>query len=115
MKSNGGSLLPSRKTQDEPWWFSPSVFDIIPTEKTIRRCKLHPLLIQKILTSMAEARFPTRPKRAKMNWLEPVFVGGAMYQLSCHIDRNEKIIVVTNIRVPKKMRKPKKRKKPYRR
>lgn len=114
MKSNGGSPLPSRKTRDKPWWFSPSVFNIIPTEKTIRRCQLHPLLIQKILTTMAGARFPTRPKRAKMNWLEPVCVDGAMYQLSCHIDRNEKIIVVTNIRVPKKMRKPKKRK-PYRR
>lgn len=96
--------MSSRKKKEDPWWYSPSIFEIIPTEKAIRRCQLHSLLIQKILIAMANARFPTRPRRAKRNWVEPVYVDGAMYQLSCHVDGKEKVIVVTNIRPPKKMR-----------
>lgn len=51
---------------------------------------------------MARNRYPTRPKRAKKSWAEPVCIEGMTYVLSCHIDEEEKLIVVKNIRVPKK-------------
>lgn len=92
---------------DNPWWYYPYVNEIIPTEKAIKRCRLHPLKIQQILSTMARARFPTRPKRAKKSWLEPVCVDYVTYQLSCHIDAREHAIVVTNIRVPRGMKKRK--------
>ena len=94
----------SRKKRPDPWWYSPSRFQVIATPKAIRYCKLPPLLIQKILSTLADAKFPTRPKRAKRNWVEPVCTDGTMYQLSCYVDINQKMIVVTNIRIPKKMR-----------
>ena len=100
-------VLPDRKEREELWWFSPSVHQIIATDKAIKRCNLPPLLIQRIFTTMAEARYPTRPKRAKTSWLEPVCVDGVTYQLSCMLDKEEKMIVVKNIRTPVKPRRKK--------
>ena len=97
----------SRKERPEPWWYSPTRFQVIATPKAIRNCELPALLIQKILNALADSRFPTRPRRAKRKWVEPVCVGEAMYQLSCSVDVIEKMIVVTNIRPPKKMRRVK--------
>jgi hypothetical protein len=98
-------MLPSRKKKEDPWWYSPTEFQIIATERAIRRCQLHPLLIQKIFVAMAKRRYPTRPKRAKRKWVELVCVDDVFYQLSCHV--NEDMIVVTNISINKKVRKPK--------
>jgi threonyl-tRNA synthetase len=91
----------SRKKQADPWWFSPTQFDIIAIAKVYRR--LPYLAVQKVLYTLAQAKYPTRPKRAKNDWMESVYVDGATYQLSCRIDENEKKIVVTNIRPPKGM------------
>jgi hypothetical protein len=98
--------LPSNKKQKgDLWWFSPSIFQIIATPKALKRCELDPILIQKIFCTMANARYPTRPKRARKNWVENVTVDGALYQLNCFVDENPKMIVVTDIRPPKEMRK----------
>jgi len=48
---------------------------------------------------MAEKKYPTRPRRAKKNWLEEVLVDGGKVYLSCHVE--EEKIVVTNIDVRK--------------
>lgn len=97
--------MSSRKERDSPWWFSPTRFDIIAIDKVYR--KLPNLVVQKVLYTMAQAKYPTRPKRAKYAWMESVCVDGATFQLSCRIDENNKKIVVTNIRPPSKMvRKP---------
>jgi hypothetical protein len=61
-------------------------------------------LLSKIFDALAKARYPTRPKRARRNWVENVSVGGTMFQLNCFVDENTKMIVVTNIRAPKEMR-----------
>jgi len=100
--------MPSREKQEDPWWFSPSVFQMIATDKAIRRCQLSSLLIQKILSTLAKARYPTRPKRARKNWVENVCVDGTMYQLNCYVDENTKMIVTTDIRPPKEMRRTQK-------
>lgn len=72
------------------------------TPRAISRSKLPPLLIQKIYATLAEAKFPTRPVRAKNNWCELVCVDGTTYQLSCDLDKIEKMIVVKDIRVPRR-------------
>jgi hypothetical protein len=93
--------MPSRKEKDAPWWFSPTKFDITAINKVYR--KLPYLKVQKIFYIMAQAKYPTRPRRAKNEWMESVCVDGSTYQLSCRIDENNKKIVVTNIRPPKGM------------
>jgi len=106
--SSWGVMLSSRKKREDPWWYSPSIFQIIATDKAIRRCQLAPLLIQKILNTLAKVRYPTRPKRARKNWVENVWVDGIMYQLNCFVDEKTKMIVATDIRAPKEMRRPRK-------
>jgi hypothetical protein len=93
--------MPSRKKLEDPWWFTPSIFDVVAIDKVYR--KLSATLVQKILYTMTKAMYPTRPRRAKDTWFEPVCLDGATFQLSCRIDENNKKIVVTNIRPPKKM------------
>lgn len=99
--------MPSRKEKEDPWWFKPLDLQIFVTEKAVRKCKLHSLKIQAIITAMVKAKYPTRPRRAKRSWVEPVCVDGEFYHLSCHIDNDEKRIVVKNIRVPRKVRRTK--------
>ena len=94
--------MPSRKKQEDPWWFTPSQFDAIAAAKVYR--KLTPELIQKILYTMTSAKYPIRPRRAKDTWLESARLDGQTYQLSCRIDEGNKKIVVTNIRAPREMR-----------
>lgn len=96
--------MPSKIIDEDPWWFSPSIFQVIATDKAIRRCQLPALLIQRILYVLATTRYPSRPKRARKNWIENVFVDGVLYQLNCFVDENTKMIVVTDIRAPKEMR-----------
>jgi hypothetical protein len=102
--------MSSRKKPNDPWWFSPSIFDVVAIDKVYQQSKLPPLLIQKVLHALAEARFPTRPRRAKKEWVESVYVDGTTFVLSCHIDQNEKKIVVKNIRPTKKLTRPKRHK-----
>ena len=98
--------LPSKKKKEEdPWWFSPSMFQVIATEKAIRRCQLDGTLIQRIFNALTKARYPSRAKRARKDWVENVTVDGALYQLICHVDDKTKMIVTTDIRPPKEMRK----------
>jgi hypothetical protein len=80
---------------------TPTIFDTVAINKVYRR--LPYLLVQRVLYTLAKAQYPTRPRSAKDTWIEPVSLEGAMYQLSCRIDENNKKIVVTNIRPPKKM------------
>ena len=82
--------------------------DIFPVEKIYQ--KLTHQQVNKILFTMAQKKYPTcRPLRPKSSWVESVLVKGIDYVLTCHVDVNAEIIVVTNIRVPKKMKKVKKR------
>ena len=93
--------MPFHGKDDAPWWFSPTQMDIIAVEEIYQQLS-HPV-VQKIFYTMAQKRYPTcRPNRAKSAWVEPVNVSGTKYLLSCHIDENSKLIVVTYIRVPKK-------------
>lgn len=101
MKFNEGLKLSSRKKQDDPWWFSPTQFDVVAIDKVYRH--LPYLLIQRVLRALTKAQYPTRPRRAKDTWIEPVSLEGTMYQLSCRIDEENRKIVVTHIRFPKKM------------
>lgn len=96
------------KKKEDPWWFSPSIFQVQATDKAIRCAHLDSLLLQKIFYTLAKARYPTRPRRARKNWIENVYVDGTMYQLNCFIDENAKMIVVTDIRSPKEMRRTRK-------
>lgn len=94
--------MPSKKNQgDDPWWFSPTQFDVVAKAKVYRY--LPYLLIQRVMKELAKTQYPTRPKRAKDTWIEPVRMEGTTYQLSCRIDEVNKKIVVTHIRFPKKM------------
>lgn len=98
--------MPSKKKKEEdPWWFSPSIFQVIATEKAIRRCQLDGLLIQRIFNALVKARYPSRAKRAGKDWVENVTVDGALYQLICYVDEKTNMIVATDIRPPKQMRK----------
>jgi hypothetical protein len=110
VKFNGGSELPSRKKKEDPWWFSPTIFDVVATDKAIHQSRLPPLIVQRVLYAMARAKYKTRPRRANRSWPETVLLDGATYQLSCEIDQNEKKIVVTYIKAPKEMRKPRRHK-----
>jgi len=92
------AVLSGRQKQ-RPWWYSPTVDQIIATDDAIERCGLHSLIIQRIFTAMANKKYPTRPKRAKKSWLENLTVSGVKCQLSCVIEEDK--IVVTNIRLPK--------------
>lgn len=99
--------MSSRKRRYErPWWHSPTVDQIMVTTDAIERCRLPPLIIQRIISVMAEKKYPTRPKRAKRNWLEKLLVDGAKVYLSCHVEK-EKIVVI-NIDVRKGFEKRKK-------
>jgi len=93
--------LPSRKKQEDPWWFSPTIFDIMATAKVLQ--KFNSAMLQKIFHAMTRLMYPNRPRRAKSSWTEAVDVDGATFQLSCYIDENAKKIVVTYIKPPKKM------------
>jgi hypothetical protein len=98
--------LPSKKKQKEdPWWFSPSIFQVTATDKAIRHCQLPSLLLQKIFSTLVKARYPSRAKRPRKSWVENVTVDGALYQLICYADEKTKMIVATDIRPPKEMRK----------
>ena len=99
--------MPSPRERPDPWWYSPTRFQVIATPEAIRKCELSPLLIVKITNALADSRFPTRPRRAKRKWVESVCVEGAMYQLTCCVDTTEKMIVITYIRPPKRMRRTK--------
>jgi len=91
--------VPSRKRRQRPWWYSPSIDQIIATPDAIKRCRLPPLIIQRIFAEMARTPYPTRPTRARRRWLEPLTVDGAECQLSCHVEEDK--IVVTNINILK--------------
>jgi len=106
VKACEGSILPSRKKksrkkQADPWWFSPTRFDVVFKAKVYRQ--FNSVLLQKIAYEFARAQYPTRSRRAKNDWTEPVVVDAATYLLSCSIDENNRKIVVTYIRPPKKM------------
>ena len=94
-----GKLSSTDYRGNKPWWFYPYLNEIIFTERAIRRSGLHSSQVQKIRMTMAKAKFPTRSMRAKKSWQEPIFVDGVPYQLSCHVDAYEHLIVVTHIRV----------------
>jgi hypothetical protein len=97
----GGSNMPSGKKRPDPWWYTPTIFDVVAIAKVYRH--LPYLLIQRILRELAKTLYPTRPRNAKDMWIEPVTLDGALFQLSCRIDEKNRKIVVTNIRPPKKM------------
>lgn len=98
--------MPSNKKGKNPWWYSPSVWDIMFTTDAVKESGLHSLKLHKIASTMADKPFPTRPKRARHNWLESVTVDGVLYELSCCVDdyQNKEFIVVRNIRTHKKLR-----------
>lgn len=60
------------------------------------------LEVQRVMYTLTQAQYPTRPKNAKDTWLEPVNFAGISYFLSCRIDEDNKKIIVTNIRKRKK-------------
>ena len=97
--------MPSNK-KGNPWWYSPTVWNVLFTPDVIKESKIHSLLLQKIATTLADKPFPTRPKRARHNWLEDVVLDGVLYQLSCCVDeyQKEEFIVIKNIRTHKKLR-----------
>ena len=98
-----------KKRYERPWWHSPTVNQILVTTDAMERCRLPPLIIRRIISAMAEKKYPSRPKRAKKNWLENLLVDGAKVYLSCHVE--EEKIVVTNINVRKGALEKKKRRK----
>lgn len=93
--------MPYKKDED-PWWFSPSIHDVIPNAKVLRQYR-H-AIIQKVIYAFTQVQYPNRPRRSKNDWVEPpLIVDGAKYTLTCSIDENNKKIVIKDIRVPKKM------------
>ena len=98
--------MPSKKKRDDPWWYSPSVWNVMFTPDAIKESGIHPLKLEKIARTLADKPFPTRPKRARHGWLEEVILDGVLYQLSCCVDdyQKEEFIVIKNIRTHKKMR-----------
>lgn len=95
--------MPSKEDED-PWWLSPSIFQIMMTKKATDHANLKNFLLAKISHALASARFATRPKRARKNWVENVCVDGVTYQLNCFVDEKTKMIVISDIRAPKTMR-----------
>lgn len=96
--------MPSKKKSQyrRPWWYSPEINRITATTGTVRRCGLPPLIIQRIFSAMAKEKHPTtRPNRARKSWLENLIVDGVKCRLSCHIENDMNMIVVTYISVPK--------------
>jgi hypothetical protein len=94
--------LPRKKDEADPWWFSPTIFDVIPNAKVLRQFKYS--LIQKIIYAFTKVQYPNRPRRAKHDWMEPPLeIDGAKFTLTCSIDENNKKIVIKDIRTPKKM------------
>lgn len=101
--------MPSRKFKAKPWWFKPNVWDVIPNARVLR--EIDYALLQKIINAFVKAKYPTRPKKAKTSWSEPVIVDRVKHVLSCSIDEANHKIVITYIRTPKKrMQKKPKRK-----
>ena len=96
--------MPSKK--DKPWWFTPSVWDVMFPPDVVRKSSLHSLKLHKIAQALADKPFPTRPKRTGHTWLESVVVDGVLYELSCCVDdyKDKEFIVVRNIRTHKKVR-----------
>ena len=92
--------MPYKKDED-PWWYSPTIFDVIPNAKVLRQIKY--ATIQKVIYAFTEVQYPNRPRRAKNDWEEPpILVDGTKYTLVCSIDEKNRKIVIKNIRTPKK-------------
>jgi len=102
--------VPSRKIKTSPWWFTPNIFQIMVTPEAIEKSELPSPLINSILVTMVHTTYTTRPRKANKSWVESVYHDGVKYLLTCYVDDNAKMIVVTYISAPKTMKiKPKKR------
>lgn len=92
-------MPPRKRAKEPPWWHSPTIEQIYVTPKAIRRCKLPALIIQRISSCLADQKYPTRPRRARRNWLEELDVDGVRVKLSCVVERE--LLVITNIELPR--------------
>lgn len=101
--------MPSFKFKDDPWWFSLDVWDIIPNSQVLQ--EINYALLQKIINALANAKYPSRPKKAKTKWVEAVIVDNVKHIISCRIDEANEKVVITYIRTPKKRieKKPRRR------
>jgi len=88
--------LPSkRKKASNPWWWTPTLEDVLIDRDAMERCKLHPLIVERARHALVNNKYSSRP-RAKRKWLEIVYVGDLKLALSCKIEKEK--IVVTNLR-----------------